>query len=113
MELRIALVQYDPVIKERDANMRKVDAMLQDLKPGDIDILLLPEMAFTGYMFVGDEIDPFLEDSTGPSIAWAKATATRLKTYVMFGFAERCRETGKRFNSLAIISWTGQLEVSI
>lgn len=77
---------------------------------GDIDILVLPEMAFTGYVFNSkEEIYPYLEDSeTGPSVTWAKRQgitithsvnitmklntfkiAIRLQCYVVVGYPQK------------------------
>ncbi|KAI8377295.1 carbon-nitrogen hydrolase [Blakeslea trispora] len=49
--------------------------LLFSYQPGDIDLLVLPEMAFTGYVFkTKEEIEPFLEDEeTGPSVQWAQS----------------------------------------
>jgi protein N-terminal amidase len=47
--------------------------MLDSYEEGDFDILLLPEMTFTGYCFESKtDIEPFVEDVHGPSIQWAK-----------------------------------------
>ncbi|ORZ00419.1 carbon-nitrogen hydrolase [Syncephalastrum racemosum] len=78
--------------------------------PGDIDILVLPEMAFTGYKFENlDEIKPFLEDTeTGPSVMWAKQQAVRLAAYVVVGYPEVTSD-GHYYNSLCFVDRQGQL----
>ena len=87
--------------------MRRVDALLARVPRGSIDILLLPEMAFAGYRFDSpDEIEPYLEQRSGPTCEWAKATALRLDCVVCVGFAERTMPE-HRFNSQLTVSSTG------
>ncbi|KAG2216081.1 hypothetical protein INT45_005839, partial [Circinella minor] len=75
-------------------------------EPKDIDLLVLPEMAFTGYVFKNrKEIEPFLEDSkTGLSVTWAKKQAIRFNSYVIVGYPEL-----PGYNSLCFIDPKGQL----
>lgn len=110
--VRIAAVQYDPQFQDVKGNMQRVDKMIEYLTPELVDILLLPEMAFTGYMFANrEEIDPFLELEDGPSTTWARQTAMRLQCAVLVGYPEFDRATGNAFNSIAIVDETGDLQV--
>jgi len=87
--------------------------MIEYLTPELVDILLLPEMAFTGYIFANrEEINPFLELEDGPSIVWAQKTAMRLQCAVIVGYPELDRQTGNAFNSIAVIDDKGHLQVS-
>lgn len=56
----------------------------------DLDILILPELAFTGYNHKSlSDITPYLEPTAdGPSTRWAIRTATRLKCTVAVGYPE-------------------------
>ena len=56
----------------------------------DLDLLVLPELAFTGYNFTSlAAIAPFLEPTaSGPSTRWASRTATRLGCTVAVGYPE-------------------------
>ncbi|KAG0293964.1 Carbon-nitrogen hydrolase [Dissophora globulifera] len=89
--MKIVCVQFDPLLAQVQRNIDHVDKMIADLKPEDVDILVLPEMAFTGYVFSGkDHIRPYLEDAeTGPSVQWAKAQAVRFNAYVQVGYPEK------------------------
>lgn len=110
--LNIALVQYDPRFRDVQGNMQRVDKMIARLTPELVDILLLPEMAFTGYMFASRvEIDPFLESEDGPSISWAQRTAKRLQATILVGYPERDRISGNAFNSIAVVDYEGRLQV--
>ncbi|KAF9092169.1 Carbon-nitrogen hydrolase [Mortierella sp. GBA35] len=91
--------------------------MMAKIKPEDVDVLVLPEMAFSGYVFTSkSHIRPYLEDAeTGPSIQWAKAQAIRLNAHVQVGYPEK-RVVNKAepfkeeyYNSVAFVSPQGIL----
>ncbi|KAF8934001.1 Carbon-nitrogen hydrolase [Dissophora ornata] len=91
--------------------------MIEGLKPEDVDILVLPEMAFTGYVFKDKgHIRPYLEDAeTGPSVRWAKTQAVRLNARVQVGYPERrvIHKDGQVheefYNSVCFVSPQGDL----
>ncbi|RKP12768.1 carbon-nitrogen hydrolase [Piptocephalis cylindrospora] len=84
--------------------MDRVDQLLAPYSAGDMDLLVFPEMSFTGYMFKdAAEIAPFLEDArTGPTARWAKQQANRLEAALLVGFAER-DPNGKAYNSAMLV----------
>ncbi|KAI9658159.1 MAG: Carbon-nitrogen hydrolase [Alyxoria varia] len=57
---------------------------------GELDVLVLPEMAFSGYNFPNlESIIPYLEPTAaGPSTLWARRTAARLGCNVVVGYPE-------------------------
>ncbi|KAF3930064.1 hypothetical protein ABW19_dt0203979 [Dactylella cylindrospora] len=95
MRSRIACLQLDPKIGKVQENIHKADGILEktfgieDVQ-GKIDILVLPELAFTGYNFDSkSSIRPYLEPTTaGISTQWAQATSKRLKCYTIVGYPE-------------------------
>ncbi|KAI8100169.1 carbon-nitrogen hydrolase [Halteromyces radiatus] len=93
--------------------MTKADQLLAGYQKGDIDILVLPEMAFTGYVFkTCQEIEPYLEDaSNGPSVLWAKRQAIRLSCYVVVAYPERYVDGDniKLYNSQCFVNRQGEL----
>ncbi|KAJ8295121.1 Protein N-terminal amidase [Rhodotorula toruloides] len=46
--LRVACVQFDPVFKKKAQNQKKAEGLIAGIQPGALDLLILPEMAFTG-----------------------------------------------------------------
>lgn len=112
MKLRIACVQYDSRIGQVERNIQHVDRLLTALRPEDVDILLLPEMAFTGYVFASkDEVDPLVEDAKGPTVTWAAGVAQKLRCHVQVGFPERDHASGAFYNSAAIVTPGGAVQV--
>lgn len=46
--MRIACLQFAPEVGAVDENLDKADAVLREADPSDLDLLILPELAFTG-----------------------------------------------------------------
>jgi len=105
--MRIACLQFDPKLGRVADNQARADELLRDLPKSDV--LVLPEMAFTGYAFTGrDEILPYCEDpESGPTSSWARNTAKRLGSHVVCGFPERA--TGGLYNAMLIADPAGAI----
>jgi protein N-terminal amidase len=46
--MRIACLQFAPKLGDIDNNLNRADAVLSKANPSDLDLLVLPELAFTG-----------------------------------------------------------------
>lgn len=75
------------------------------LAPGTLDLLVLPEMALTGYIFADSKaIEHLLEDpyqdkgSTSPSFQIARKLAIQLECYVVVGFPMKSTSSAKKQN---------------
>ncbi|KAL9090134.1 MAG: hypothetical protein Q9165_005414 [Trypethelium subeluteriae] len=88
--MKIACLQFAPELGKVQENITKADSILKRDNVSGVDILVLPEMAFSGYNFPSPEaIAPFLEPTqSGTSTQWAIKTATRLNCIVMVGYPE-------------------------
>ena len=103
--LKVVCVQYSPELKQLEKNMKTVEEMLKKYTKEDaIDVVLLPEMAFTGYKF--DDIEDLLPlpetAGVGPTFEWCKKEALRLCSYIFCGYPEVVEETNgekKYYNS--------------
>jgi protein N-terminal amidase len=106
--MRIACLQFDPKLGQVADNQARADALLVDLRAPDL--LLLPEMAFTGYAFADrDEILPYCEDPvTGSTSIWCGAIARRYGCHVACGFPERAAD-GRLFNAMLIADPAGTI----
>ncbi|KAK5133171.1 hypothetical protein LTR08_008107 [Meristemomyces frigidus] len=129
--MRIATLQYSPTLGSVSQNILRANALLAATPlPERLDLLVLPELAFTGYNFPSLEaITPFLEPTAaGPSTQWAIATATRLNCTVIVGYPERSQTPAattapdsttdtaephppspKNYNSIVTIAPSGQV----
>lgn len=69
---------------------------------------MLPEMCFTGYTFTSrQDIEPYLESRSGPSLTWAQGTAKRLNCWVLVGFP--FVELDKAYNALGVVDRSGSV----
>lgn len=101
--MRVAILQYSPLLPSSltsrnnvsiAANFSRAESLLmREERSGtleNIDLLVLPELAFTGYNHPSlAAIAPYLEPTAdGPSTRWAIRTAKRLKCTVAVGYPE-------------------------
>lgn len=110
MHLRIATVQTNAVVgqvKSNTANISKLVAQAVNKNP--LDILLLPELALTGYNFKSPAaIEPFLEPtSAGVSTDFARQLSKKYNCFTMIGYPEKAQS--KTYNSAVFTSPTGEV----
>ncbi|TLD03549.1 uncharacterized protein PgNI_11665 [Pyricularia grisea] len=102
-----------------DDNLNRADAVLNRANPDDLknlDILVLPAMAFTGQNFLSlRDISPFLEPvGLGINALWARTTAFKYNCKIAIGYPEKADSSssfllqGVFFNSLLIINENGE-----
>ncbi|OBT64531.1 hypothetical protein VE03_05327 [Pseudogymnoascus sp. 23342-1-I1] len=95
--MRIACLQFAPQLGDVDQNLNRADAVLSKANPKNIDLLVLPELAFSGYNFKSlKDIAPFLEPTAaGISSLWARTTALKYDCVVTVGYPEKVDITPK------------------
>ncbi|KAI0377935.1 carbon-nitrogen hydrolase [Hypomontagnella monticulosa] len=89
--MKIGLLQFAPQVGDVDNNLNRADAILNKANPEDLDLLVLPEMAFSGYNFQSlRDISPFLEPTgAGITSVWARTTALKHNCTVISCYPER------------------------
>ena len=90
--LNSVLIQYFPYPREICLNIKTIDSLLCKYSFEDkIDIVLLPEMALTGYIFdTQSDIEPYLEIyNNGETYNFCSAISQRLNCYVFCGYPEK------------------------
>jgi len=116
--MRIACLQFSPRLGNIARNLERAETVISRAEPQDIGLLILPEMAFTGYNFNSvNEINCHLEPTAaGPSTVWARSTARRLGCYVALGYPEYCAHSPSlplgpvsRYNSAVLVSPKGDV----
>ncbi|KAM4056155.1 carbon-nitrogen hydrolase [Hirsutella rhossiliensis] len=116
--MKIACLQFAPQVGDVDNNLHRADAVLSRANPEDLDLdlLVLPEMAFTGYNFKSlQEIAPFLEPSgSGITSLWARTTALKYNCVVLAGYPEKVDVSPKwptgpeYYNSAIVVNQEGE-----
>lgn len=89
--MKIACLQFAPQVGDVDNNLNRADAVLSKASIKDLDLLVLPELAFSGYNFRSlQHISPYLEPSTaGITSLWARTTALKYNCVVTAGYPEK------------------------
>ncbi|WVQ76501.1 hypothetical protein IAR50_006170 [Cryptococcus sp. DSM 104548] len=95
--LRTACVQFDIKLGKVNENAAKVEEMTRWLTPGSIDLLVLPEMSLSGYIFpTPSSILPYLEPPRiGPTSLLARSLSKRLGCHVIAGYPEKLEDAPK------------------
>ncbi|KAF1822758.1 carbon-nitrogen hydrolase [Dissoconium aciculare CBS 342.82] len=112
--MKIAVLQFSPSLGMVEQNMLRAQQILE-AHPGPMDLLVLPEMAFSGYNFPSrDAIFPFLEPTTaGPTTQWAQKIAQQRQCTVIVGYPEFAKDetTSKttNYNSTVTVGPDGRI----
>lgn len=110
MQTKIACVQMQSALGDKDANLKKMIAKIDEvMKDDDVQLIIFPELALTGY-----ECSDFYEDVSesypnGPSINIMAEQAKKYKVHVIFGFVEKAKKEGKEvlYNTAVLIDNNG------
>eukprot|EP00158_Paraphelidium_tribonemae_P007952 Partr_v1_DN28407_c0_g1_i1_m41194 putative Nitrilase family, member 2 len=109
--MKVACLQFYPLFKRpRDNMQRAADLLLVDGRMSEVDILVLPEMAFAGYCFESRaDVEPFLESPplSSPTFDWARQQSRLYNCYISVGFA--LKDGDRYFNALMLVDPRGDL----
>ena len=97
---QIGFYQFHPTFGQVNANLEKVVRALENV---DADLIVLPELAFTGYYFQNrDEVQSLAQDpNASPTVDSLVALCRARDFYLVTGFAEKCAD--RCFNSALLI----------
>ncbi|OHW91727.1 N-terminal amidase, partial [Colletotrichum incanum] len=89
--MRIGCLQFAPQVGDVNNNLNRADAVLSKADPDGLDLLVLPELAFSGYNFKSlQHIAPYLEHSgSGITSLWARTTALKYNCNLVVGYPEK------------------------
>lgn len=106
--MKVGYMQFEPRLGERDENLAHV---LEGLDQVEADLMVLPELAFSGYAFGGrDEARRYAEDLRDSEVMAALVRLCRRRDmFIATGFAERAGE--KIYNSAALLGAEGLISV--
>lgn len=118
MKLKVAAIQLNSILGNVEENMNKAIKMLEQAFPKNVsnkpDLIVLPELALTGYNFKSVEhIKPFLEiKGTGKSYEFGKLISKRWNCMTLLGYPEKLIENDKIlkiYNSAILINEQGNV----
>jgi predicted amidohydrolase len=101
--MRIAFSQFAPELGAVEKNRERLAATLDR---AEADLIVLPELAVTGYLFASrEDIWRLAEPIPGPTVELVHACAKRRGCYVVLGLAERADD--RCYNSAVLIGPQG------
>jgi N-carbamoylputrescine amidase len=106
-KLRVACLQMEPRIGEKEANLQRSLAMIHEAAAAGADLVVLPELCNSGYVFESREEAYALSEPVddGPTFsAWQEAAA-QYDLLIAAGVAERSGDS--LYNSAVLIGSTG------
>lgn len=113
LTIKSLLVQYSPEHGNVQKSAEKVLGMLQEFEGKDIDVVVLPECALTGYCFKDRSQMQHLAEikGSGEQFKTCVKIAKLLNAYVAMGYIERDSEAddSKLFNSCYFVDRKGNL----
>ncbi|HHV37641.1 MAG TPA: beta-ureidopropionase [Candidatus Cloacimonetes bacterium] len=108
MKYRVSVLQYRPEFLKKEENLKRVVAMLE---PIETDLVVLPELAFTGYLFASyDEVDLVAEAPPEGLVFTTLLDLSHQKDMsILYGFPEKA--DGVYYNSSVLINPDGSFHV--
>ena len=110
--LVVGCLQFTPVTSETLASIAIADSLLSKHSPStlsSLDVLVLPEMAFSGYNFKDRSCVPLETSTHQPSVDWAKRTAKRLSCVVCCGYPRLDEDSLNAYNSMVVVGADGSV----
>lgn len=109
---RVAAVQYEPTLGEKEKNVRDLLRLTEEAAQHDARLIVLPEMATTGYCWTSrEEIAPYTESLPGPTTERFQALATRYGCFIALGLPEVDPETDVYYNSMILLGPEGTVGI--
>ena len=125
---RIALVQAEPVMFDKDACVQKALRYIEEASAGQAELIVFPELFIPGYPIgmnfgfsMGKRTEPGRKDwkryydasliAGGPEFEQLAKAAKKTGTYISIGFSERDTVSGTLYNSNAIFEPDGSWKV--
>lgn len=105
----LAVVQFKPRRGARNANLEALMKLVTAALEGGAKLVVLPEMAATGYRFPNPEVvRPLAESPRGATFKTFSPLAKQYKAHIVIGYVEDFE--GRLFNAAMVINPDGKLE---
>ncbi len=106
--MRIVLVPLKTIPRAPAENLRRLEARMREIAGYPVDLIVLPECMFTGYVYEEDDLARFAEPIPGPSVFRMAEIARRNQAYVCFGMVERA-EGQQVYDTGVLLNREGQI----
>ncbi|RLC54588.1 MAG: nitrilase, partial [Candidatus Cloacimonadota bacterium] len=90
MGFKVGVCQFKPELMQTEKNLKKMESLLESVSA---DLIVLPELAVSGYLFNSEEeVKSIAEDpNNGPTVTLFQKLAKQHNTSYVVGFAEKTK----------------------
>ena len=107
-EYKVAAINCEPKMFEKENNLKKQYALVEEAAKNGARLIALPEMATTGYCWYDrEEVAPYVEIVPGPTTDLFGKIAKQYGCYIVVGMPEENTKTGAYYNSAVLIGPDG------
>jgi predicted amidohydrolase len=108
--IKVAAVQFAPVFEDKMGNLRKMAHLVRQAAEQGAQLIVLPELATTGYSFMSAaqavaHAEPIHPDM--PTFKSMRVLAETFKTHIVWGMVEVDSGTGHLYNTQVLVSPDG------
>jgi predicted amidohydrolase len=109
--MKVGYIQFKPVFGEKERNLRRIIRFLEEGVEKEADLLVLPELCTTGYVFKAEKEVKALSEEVpeGQTTRTLASFAERENLHIVAGLCER--KSGKFFNSAVLVGPDGFVSV--
>lgn len=118
--MKVAAVQFSPTMGDKPANLRRLAAIVLEAVRNDAQLIVLPELAATGYSFMGptsagllaETITEFKPPGSDPTTSMdvVYTLASRYNVHIVWGLIEKDPGTGALYNTQVLMAPDGTYE---
>lgn len=112
-KLKVAAVQFAPVYKDKMGNLRKIAQLVKQAAEAGAKLIVLPELATTGYSFMSADEAREHAEFIHPDILTTQAMRVLAETFgvhLVWGMVEKDGGTGDIYNSQVYVAPDGTWE---
>jgi len=108
--MRIGIGQFEQTHGDTDANTKKMLEMIEEAAKEDVDIIIFPELAYSGYDLPSEDLQRLAEPVDGPFVQLLRNKAKELRIHIMAGYPEADELIpGRMYNSLVFVDDEGNV----
>ncbi|MGC6509368.1 MAG: carbon-nitrogen hydrolase family protein [Myxococcota bacterium] len=110
--MKLAAIQYKPPKGNVPQAHYELGLLIDEAAAKNVDFIVLPEMATTGYIWDNaDSLRPHAEHTGGRTFQWLAQKAIQHTAWIVCGYAE-LDDDGRLFNSALVVNSVGELVCS-
>ncbi|MFM9279322.1 nitrilase-related carbon-nitrogen hydrolase [Paenibacillus jiagnxiensis] len=105
---KAAVVQFEPRQFEKERNIDRLCALVEEAARAGSQLIVTPEMGTTGYCWYDRaEIAPFVEPVPGPTTSRFGSIAAQYNCYIVIGMPEVDQQTNVYYNTAVLLGPDG------